>query len=85
MECSLKWSPDSNHLAGYVSPSPNRRQIVLVNSSTTNHQARYEPIAYAKAGDILPRPQPVLFDIVNKRMVNIDNAMFQNPFDFFPN
>ncbi|WP_069269387.1 S9 family peptidase [Paraburkholderia nodosa] len=78
---SLKWSPDSNHLAGYRVALGQPRQIVLVNSSATNHQARYEPIEYAKAGDILPRPQPVLFDIVNKRMINIDNALFPNPFD----
>lgn len=79
---TLSWSPDSRHIAAYRIRPGYKREIHYVNSSTTNQlQPEYSSTVYPKAGDVLPLPQPVLFDIASRRQITIDNALFPNPFE----
>ncbi|WP_192385828.1 DPP IV N-terminal domain-containing protein, partial [Mesorhizobium silamurunense] len=79
---TLSWSPDSRHVAAYRIRPGYKREIHYVNSSTTDQlQPEYPTMVYLKPGDVLPLPQPVLFDIAGRRQIVIDNALFSNPFE----
>ena len=86
---SLTWSPDSTHIAVFRVRPGYRREVFYVQSSpddqlqpkhftttTRNPNAR----DYAKPGDPVDVATPVLFDVVARKQVNIDNTLFPNPF-----
>jgi len=86
---SLTWSPDSTHIAVYRVRPGYRREVYYVESSpndqlqpkhytttTRNLNAR----DYNKPGDPVDIAAPVLFDVVAKRQINIDNRLFPNPY-----
>ncbi|TCN27566.1 dipeptidyl aminopeptidase/acylaminoacyl peptidase [Sinorhizobium americanum] len=82
---TLSWSPDSRHLAAYrVRPGYERKVHYLKSSPKEQLQPEFSSIAYLKAGDVLPLPQPVLFDIAGRHEITIDNALFSNPFQLSP-
>jgi dipeptidyl aminopeptidase/acylaminoacyl peptidase len=75
------WSPDSKRLVAYrVRPGYNRRIQYVESSPIDQLQPKYSVIDYAKPGDALDLPQPVLFDLENKKQFVIDNALFPNPY-----
>jgi len=79
---SIVWSPDSNRLAAYRVRPGYKREVHYVESSPEDQlQPKYTSIIYAKPGDTLDLEQPVLFDIAAKKQVNIDNALFPNPYE----
>lgn len=79
---SVAWSPDSTRLAAYRVEPGYRRRIQYVESSPTDQlQPKYSSIEYAKPGDALDRPQPVLFHVATRKQFVIDNALFPNPYN----
>jgi dipeptidyl aminopeptidase/acylaminoacyl peptidase len=78
---SIAWSPDSKHLVAYRVRPGYRREIHYVESSPTDQlQPKHSSRVYAKPGDALDMAQPVLFEIQTKKQLNIDNALFPNPY-----
>ncbi|WP_028350595.1 S9 family peptidase [Bradyrhizobium murdochi] len=82
---TLKWSPDSRHLAGYRIRPGHKRQVHYLESSPRDQlQPKHWTMTYPKAGDTLALHQPVLFDIVSRRQIAVDNASFPNPYSLSP-
>ncbi|GLR46210.1 peptidase [Mesorhizobium amorphae] len=81
---TLSWSSDSRHLAAYRIRPGYKREVPYLDSSTDQLQREYSTMVYPKPGDVLPLPQPVLFEIASRRQVAIDNALFSNPFELSP-
>ncbi|HMV51065.1 MAG TPA: DPP IV N-terminal domain-containing protein, partial [Blastocatellia bacterium] len=44
-------------------------------------QPKYYAMDYAKPGDSLDQPQPVLFQVESKKQMVVDNALFPNPYN----
>ena len=82
---SIRWSPDSTKLAAYRVRTGYRRQVHYVESSPEDQlQPKHSSRFYAKPGDVLDLDQPVLFDVTAPRQVDVDNALFPNPYDLTP-
>ncbi|HYH00581.1 MAG TPA: DPP IV N-terminal domain-containing protein [Terriglobales bacterium] len=82
---SIRWSPDSKRLAAYRVRQGFHRKINYVESSPQDQlQPKFSSIEYEKPGDILDLEQPVLFDVESKMQIDIDNALFPNPFSLSP-
>ncbi len=78
----MSWSPDSRRLVAYRVRPGYRREVHLIESSPTDQlQPKHSTFEYAKPGDVLDLPQPVLFDLAAKKQINIDNSLFPNPYD----
>jgi dipeptidyl aminopeptidase/acylaminoacyl peptidase len=79
---SIAWSPDSTKIAASRVRPGYRREVHYVESSPADQlQPKHSVNVYAKPGDALPLPQPVIFDVASKRQVAIDTALFPNPYD----
>jgi dipeptidyl aminopeptidase/acylaminoacyl peptidase len=79
---SLVWSPDSKMIAVYrVRPGYNRRIQFVESTPADQVQPKYHSMDYAKPGDALDQPQPVLFYIESKKQMTVDNALFPNPYN----
>ncbi len=79
---SIAWSPDSAKLAAYRVRPGYKREVHYVESSPEDQiQPKFSSIIYAKPGDVLDLEQPVLFDVVAKKQINIDNSLFPNPYE----
>jgi dipeptidyl aminopeptidase/acylaminoacyl peptidase len=79
---SLAWSPDSRKLAGYRLKRGYHRIIHYVESSPSDQlQPKHHQMEYAKPGDALDVDQPVFFLIDSRKQIDIDNALFPNPYD----
>jgi dipeptidyl aminopeptidase/acylaminoacyl peptidase len=79
---SIVWSPDSTKIAAYRVRPGYRRLVHYVHSSPEDQlQPKHWANVYAKPGDRLDHEQPVLFDVVNKRQLTVDDRLFPNPFD----
>ncbi|MGA3027884.1 MAG: DPP IV N-terminal domain-containing protein [Bryobacteraceae bacterium] len=82
---SIVWSPDSKKLAAYrIRPGYHRRIQYIESSPADQLQPKTFSIEYAKPGDTLDLQQPVLFDIDARRQMDIDNALFPNPYEMSP-
>lgn len=79
---SLAWSPDSKMIAAYRVRPGYQRKIQYVESSASDQlQPKYHTIEYAKPGDALDQPQPVLFHVETKKQFIVDNTLFPNPYN----
>jgi dipeptidyl aminopeptidase/acylaminoacyl peptidase len=79
---SIVWSPDSTKIAVYRVRPGYRREVRYVESSPEDQiQPKFSSIVYAKPGDVLDLEQPVLFDIATRKQINVDNALFANPYE----
>ena len=79
---STAWSPDSQKLVVYRVRPGFRRKIHHVESSPTDQiQPKYSSMDYAKPGDALDIPRPVLFLIESKKQLIVDDALFANPYE----
>ena len=82
---SIAWSPDSKKLVAYRTRPGYDRQVFYVESSPPDQlQPKHMSIHYAKPGDPLDIARPVLFDIETKKAIEIDNALFPNPYALSP-
>lgn len=79
------WSPDSTKLAVYLVRLGQHRSIAYIESSPADQvQPKSSRIEYAKPGDVLDIPQPVLFDMAAFKQISIDTALFANPYQMTP-
>jgi dipeptidyl aminopeptidase/acylaminoacyl peptidase len=78
---SIVWSPDGRKLvANRVAPG-DRRMVRYVESSPTDQlQPKTFERFYAKPGDALDRPLPVLVDVAARTETTIDTTLFPNPY-----
>jgi len=75
------WSPDSKKLAVYRVRPGQRRKIPYIESSPEDQvQPKSSFMEYAKPGDALDVPVPVLFDVLARKAFSIDTALFANPY-----
>ncbi len=82
---SIAWSPDSKKLAAYHTRPGYDREITYIESSPPDQiQPKHMAIHYAKPGDTLDMARPVLFDLETKKEIEIDNALFPNPYSLSP-
>ena len=79
---SIVWSPDSTKIAVYRVRPGYKREVRYIESSPEDQvQPKFSSIVYAKPGDVLDLEQPVLFDVVARKQINVDNALFPNPYE----
>jgi len=79
---SLAWSSDSKMIAAYrVRPGYERKLDYVESSPADQLQPKYHTIEYAKPGDALDQPQPVLFNVETKKQIIVDNTLFPNPYN----
>ena len=78
---SLAWSPNSRHLVAYKVRPGYYRQVHYIESSPTEQlQPKHTSITYRKPGDALDIAAPTLFNIPDRKQIDIDNALFPNPY-----
>ena len=78
---SIVWSPDSKKIAANRVRPGYRREVHYVESSPADQvQPKHSINVYAKPGDVLPLPQPALFDVASKKQIVLDNNLFPNPY-----
>ena len=79
---SIAWSPDSKKLVAYRLRRGYHRLIHYVESSPADQlQPKYHAMEYAKPGDALDVERPVLFLVDAKTRLEIDPALFPNPYE----
>ena len=79
---SIAWSPDSTKIAANRVRPGYRREVHYVESSPADQvQPKHTVNIYAKPGDVLALPQPVIFDVASQKQFTLDNALFPNPYD----
>ena len=79
---TIVWSPDSKKIAANRVRPGYRREVHYVESSPADQlQPKHSVNVYAKPGDALAVPQPVIFDVDSKKSIVVDNALFPNPFE----
>lgn len=79
---TIVWSPDSTKIAVYRVRPGYRREVRFIESSPEDQiQPRFSSIVYAKPGDVLDLEQPVVFDVATRKQMNVDNALFPNPYE----
>ncbi len=82
---SIAWSPDSKKLAAYHTRPGYDREIMYIESSPTDQiQPKHTQIHYVKPGDPLDIAHPALFDLASRKEIEIDDALFPNPFSLSP-
>jgi dipeptidyl aminopeptidase/acylaminoacyl peptidase len=82
---SIAWSPDSKKLAAYRLRRGYHRVRQYVESSPEDQlQPKYHTMEYAKPGDAIDIEKPVLFHVETKKMIDIDDALFSNPYEMSP-
>jgi dipeptidyl aminopeptidase/acylaminoacyl peptidase len=79
---SVVWSPDSQKIAANRVRPGYRREVNYVESSPADQlQPKHSVNVYAKPGDVLPLPQPVILDVRTKKEIGVSNTLFPNPYD----
>jgi len=79
---SIAWSPDSAKIAAYRVRPGYRREVHYVESSPADQlQPKHSVNVYAKPGDALPLPQPVIFDVASKTQRTLETTLYPNPYD----
>jgi dipeptidyl aminopeptidase/acylaminoacyl peptidase len=82
---SIVWSPDSKKIAACRLKPGFHRFVQYVESSPLDQlQPKYSTAEYAKPGDVLDIDYPVLFLLDGRKQINVDNALFPNPYDQTP-
>ncbi len=79
------WSPDSTKLALYRVRLGLHRKIAYIESSPADQvQPRHSMVEYAKPGDTIDIPQPVLVNLATNKHTTIDPTLFANPYSMSP-
>jgi len=82
---TFAWSPDSKKLVAYHTRPGYDREVTYIESSPADQiQPKHSTNHYVKPGDPVDIASPVLFDIATKRGIEIDRALFSNPFAITP-
>jgi dipeptidyl aminopeptidase/acylaminoacyl peptidase len=79
---SISWSPDSKRFAAKRRLRGYHRIVHYVESSPVDQlQPKSYEMEYAKPGDVLDIERPVLFLVESRTAVEVDNALFANPYE----
>ena len=79
---SVAWAPDSKKLVALRLRRGYHRVIQYVESSPADQlQPKYYAMEYAKPGDALDIERPVLFGVDTKTGIEVDDALFANPYE----
>jgi dipeptidyl-peptidase 4 len=79
------WSPDSRYLVVPRVKKGDQRRVHLIESSPTDQlQPKLDQYDYLKPGDQIDLKKPMLFDVVEKRMIPIDDSLFPTPWSIHP-
>lgn len=82
---TIAWSPDSKKLVAYHTRPGYDREIMYIESSPPDQiQPKHMTVHYPKPGDTLDVAHPALFDLETKKEIEIDNALFPNPYSLSP-
>ena len=82
---TVAWSPDSKKIAAYHTRPGYDRQIPYIESSPADQlQPKHTTISYRKPGDAVDIAYPALFDLASKKEIEIDHALFPNPYSLSP-
>ncbi len=82
---TIAWSPDSKKLVAYRTRPGYDREVHYIESSPADQiQPKHMTISYRKPGDALDIAYPVLFDVATKNEIEIDRALFPNPYNITP-
>ena len=82
---TFAWSPDSKKLVAYRTRPGYDREVTYIESSPADQiQPKHSTNHYVKPGDPVDIASPVLFDIATKKGIEIDHALFSNPFAITP-
>jgi dipeptidyl aminopeptidase/acylaminoacyl peptidase len=82
---SIVWSPDSRQLAFYrVKPGDARLVTRVETAPAGGGQPRVQLQLYPKPGDAVDIEQPFLADVANDRVMQVDDALFANPYQLSP-
>ena len=74
------WSPDSRKLVVMRTQQGDTRKVYYVESSPKDQvQPKLHSYDYLKPGDRVPQPMPQLFDVAQRRKIEIDPELFENP------
>ena len=78
---SAAWSPDSHKIAVYRVRNGQHRKIAYIESSPADQvQPKFWTAEYAKPGDVLDLPRPVLIDVPSRKAMPITSTLFENPY-----
>lgn len=76
------WSPDSSRVVAWRAKAVEVRKVYIVQSSPKDQlQPKLINYDYAKPGDPIRQPKPRMFDPAGRREIEIDDAMFDNPWN----
>lgn len=79
---TLAWSPDSTRLVAYRVRPGFRRIVTRVDAAPSNQlQPALRTQLYPKPGDPVDIEQPVLFQVAERRRMDIDSALFATPYE----
>jgi len=74
------WSPDSSYLVALKTLRGGDRRVYLIESSPRDQlQPKLDSYDYLKPGDAIPLTKPCLFQIAERRRIEISDALFPNP------
>jgi dipeptidyl aminopeptidase/acylaminoacyl peptidase len=74
------WAPDSRKLVVMRTKQGDTRKVYYVESSPKDQlQPKLHSYDYLKPGDRVPQPMPQLFDVAQRRKIEMDSALFENP------
>ncbi len=77
----IAWAPDGQSFVVLsVKDVPVRKVTIVEAKPEGQTQPKTHTFDYAKPGDELPRPRPVLFRLADRKPLAIDTALFPNPF-----
>jgi hypothetical protein len=76
------WSPDSKRLVAMWTRTVPGRLVYLVESSPRDQvQPKLQSYPYLKPGDEIPIRKPKLFDVENRKPIEVSDELFQNPWE----
>ena len=82
---TIAWSPNSKKLAAYHTRPGYDRKVNYIESSPSDQlQPKQTAISYRKPGDALDIAWPVLFNLATRKEIELDHALFPNPYALSP-
>ena len=76
----FRWSPDSTHLATIREVPAETREVHLIESAPRDQlQPKLHTIEYAKPGDRIAAPRPVIISVADGKGTPVDTTEFRNP------
>ena len=74
------WSPDSRHVLAVQTKKVQPRKVHLIQSTPPDQlQPKLVDIDYAKPGDPIDHSRPRLFDVIDRKEIEVDDTLFDEP------